>query len=451
MRAPGFFFRPDKPVSLRLQDTLADDSLLAKSVPQPEDWLRAWRAARTPQSWQAAAQNNVTEHYIRQTRERSVQARPIQQMARIMREVIRARKRDVLRSATSISLGFDDRAGYKLIVFRCDTMLDAPTAEWEPSAPSGSQVAPTASWEPSAVPSAVAYGSLPLDNKNVPACLGIIGCVQTLRGSTLEDFADDYAQRAAREVTGTIARFCTPLDGALDEGLYQHILRSIRQITGDGALQKVAQCLAAGPMPNVRLLTRDPAHMIRLACQDPLVRTGRFEEQNQRLFTGQKALLKSIQFSDGLQARLEECQRVVLRHRGEQGGGVTHIMRHFRFAPHRFESSAGPRRRYVCCLHAIALLLADMAGDQRRQKEERERAEHALDAMTPQDIFEAGVSSDFTSECQRFPILRPPNCISTGRLYFPMLQIFRPPDCIFRGSTCKCLSLMARPMLPPRG
>jgi hypothetical protein len=49
------WLRPDEPVQLKLQASLSDDQLLSGSVPQREDWLRAWRVARTPQSWKAAA------------------------------------------------------------------------------------------------------------------------------------------------------------------------------------------------------------------------------------------------------------------------------------------------------------------------------------------------------------------------------------------------------------
>ena len=57
------WLRPDAPVELRLQASLSDDRLLAGSVPQPEDWIRAWRAARTPKSWQAAAESCESEHF----------------------------------------------------------------------------------------------------------------------------------------------------------------------------------------------------------------------------------------------------------------------------------------------------------------------------------------------------------------------------------------------------
>ena len=103
------WLRPDAPVELRLQASLIDDRLLAGSVPQPEDWIRAWRAARTPKSWQAAAESCESEHYIRHSRDRSVGARALEQQARVMREAMRQDKREALRRATCISFSFNDR------------------------------------------------------------------------------------------------------------------------------------------------------------------------------------------------------------------------------------------------------------------------------------------------------------------------------------------------------
>ena len=368
------WLRPDAPVELRLQASLSDDRLLAGSVPQPEDWIRAWRAARTPKSWQAAAESCESEHYIRHCRDRSVGARALEQQARVMREAMRQDKREALRRATCISLSFDDRKGYKLVLYRADALGEVP-----PAAPQGDAVS----------------------SRKAVASEGLIGCFQCLRGSTLEDLADDYGERAGREVLSVLSRFCTPLGESKDTVLFDHILVSVRAIVADGALQKVAQLLRNGSMPNVILIQRDPAHFVRIACKEPLVRTGRFEQQHVNLFTGQHALLKDIQFSDGLQTRLEACQKIVLRHRGQQGGGVKHIMRHFGFAAHRFESWTGPRRKYACCLHAVALLLADIAGDSRRQASERRRAEAAMEAMTARDMLEVGLAADFGEICMR--------------------------------------------------
>jgi hypothetical protein len=364
---------PDEPVKLKLQDTPSDDKLLSGAVPQVEDWVRAWRAARTPQSWQAAAEQLQTEHFLRPMRERPTGTRPLEHMARTMQEAIRMRKRAAIAEATSISLSFDDRGGFKLLRFRCDGGLSLNSR-------AGSE-------------NGGAAGS-------PPSVQGILGCIQSLRGTTMTEFAEDYADRTVKEIEKMVSSFCTPLGGTLDEGLLAKFNASVRAVVADGALQKVAQYLQRASMPNIVLIARDPAHMLRIAAKDPFVRSSRFGKQHERLF-GKGGLLRQVQFSDGLQARLEECQRIVLRQSGSQGGDLRHVMRHFSFAAHRFESMNEPRRKYACVLHAVVLLLADIAGDSRRSLEDRKKAEDCLDAMTTQDLLETGLAGDFAEEATR--------------------------------------------------
>ena len=335
--AVAAWLRPDSPIQFSLQATLGDEALLAGHVPQADDWLRCWRACRTPQSWSAAAQVCETEHFIRPTRERAVQRRPLARMAAIIREVVRTKKRDAIRKAAALTLAFDDRAGYKLLRFRIDRLTHIPAASLD--------VCARPTWKTIALE-------------------GIVGCLQCLSGSTLADFADDYAERTAREIMTMLKRFCTPLAMPLDENLFDHMVTIAFGIVADGALQKTAAYLReAKLLPNILLILRDPSHFVRIACRDPIVRTGRFEAQHKRLFTDKDALFKKITFSDGLKARLEACQKLVLGTKGKQGGDVTKVMKHFCFAPHRFESWVEPRRRYACILHAVALLLAEVAGN----------------------------------------------------------------------------------------
>lgn len=246
--APQAFSRPDAPVRVVLQASLADDRLLAGAVPQPADWLRAWQAVRHPKSWQAAAGEAKTEHFIHQIRARPVQPRAIAAMVEVMREVIRNGKRAHIREATSIFIGVDDRGSRKIVRYRCDS----------PAAPQGPQ--------------------------GQRARRGILGCAESIHGHTFADFDDDYGVRVARDIVRMVERFCTPLGDRLDEPLCQHFLRSVRGFVADGALQKVGHVLKCGSMPNLLILLRDPCHMIRIACKDPLHSTGRFEAQHERLF-----------------------------------------------------------------------------------------------------------------------------------------------------------------------
>ena len=135
----------------------------------------------------------------------------------------------------------------------------------------------------------------------------------------MDEFAEDYADRTVHEIDKLVMAFCNPLGGTVDEALVKHVYAKVRSIFVDGALVKVAQYLRATKMPNVVLICRDPGHMLRIAMKDPLIRSNRFGAQHERLF-GKSGLLRQVQFSDGLQARLEECQRIVLRHAGHQGG-----------------------------------------------------------------------------------------------------------------------------------
>ena len=91
------------------------------------------------------------------------------------------------------------------------------------------------------------------------------GAARCLRVSSLEDPANDYAERAGREVLSLLSRFCTPLGDTIDQALYEHILANVRSTCSDGARQKVAALLRRSSFPNVVMIQRDPAHFIRIA------------------------------------------------------------------------------------------------------------------------------------------------------------------------------------------
>ncbi len=115
-----------------------------------------------------------------------------------------------------------------------------------------------------------------------------------------------------------------------------------------------------------------------------------------------RTLAQDVQHSAQWQAKLEACQRRVVQVDGTQGGGVQRLLRHFAFAQPRFESFVAPRRKYVCLLNAIAMLLCNIASDPRQEKATRHRAVAALEAMTPQDIIECGLAADFGEVCLTF-------------------------------------------------
>ena len=160
------WLNPDAPLTFAAQETLGDELLLSGAVPQPADWLITWRACLTPMSWQAAAKHLETEHYVHMLRARPVQPRALQHMARIQAEVVRASFREWVMEATSITLLFDDRHGYKMVLFRCDAPL--PDSE----------------------------GTV----DGVAARSGLLGIAEILTGATLDELAADYAERVVEEL-----------------------------------------------------------------------------------------------------------------------------------------------------------------------------------------------------------------------------------------------------------
>ena len=187
--ADASWFRPDEPVCITLQATLEDDRLLSGNVPQPEDWLRAWRISQDPRSWRAAEHDDVTSNFICQIRSLAVQRRSWKALCVTMAEVVRDRKRESLWVATTVPIAFDDKASRKLLTFKCDT----------PGLPSKSCL--------DADKTLLPYG----------ARLAMIGCMPPdLR--EMSEYEDDYAGRTASVVVKLIERLCSPR-GQLDEGL----------------------------------------------------------------------------------------------------------------------------------------------------------------------------------------------------------------------------------------
>ena len=122
------------------------------------------------------------------------------------------------------------------------------------------------------------------------ARLGMIGCMPHDL-PRMGEYEDDYAQRAASSVVTLFKRFCTHR-GKLDEDLFESLLLKVRVICVDGALLKTATFLRSGRMPNVVLIVRDPAHLIRTSAAKPLHNADLFEEQQSRLFSSRHAVLK---------------------------------------------------------------------------------------------------------------------------------------------------------------
>jgi len=110
--AMEIFMSPETPVQELLSDgyTIADPELLKASVPQPVDWLRAWRHMKEGISFHSSGRLSTTERYAQKAgTESNVNRKVIKALQEIMVEGQRQQKRDWCRSASSIAISLDDR------------------------------------------------------------------------------------------------------------------------------------------------------------------------------------------------------------------------------------------------------------------------------------------------------------------------------------------------------
>ena len=213
----------------------------------------------------------------------------VSEMARILAEVIRAKFRGWVLAAMSLTLLFDDRNGYKMVMFRCDAPL--PDSEGTEG--------------------------------GIAARSGLLGIGEMLTGVTLEELAADYAERVVEDLRLLCARFSTPLADSQDEAVMRRLVGKeslVRHLVIDGALRKVADYAKERLFPNSVLSVRDPTHVIPTAIKTPMEQTGNFAKQHHELFGKRHALLKDLQHSRLWQARLEACQNVLIKFEGNGEG-----------------------------------------------------------------------------------------------------------------------------------
>ena len=373
------FLKPDEAVQTLLQPLGGDEGLLDGAVPQPADWLRAWRGVKSPQSYLAAELHLDTEHYIRSIRAQPVRRRAVRSLVATMAEVVRSMKRHWVRHAYSITISLDDKGPMRLIRFKADCLQNlrgvgeaAPAGGPAPASAAAGEAAPAREVAP-------AGEAPPIPNQGGPdevldpselaqwgastsphsgACAGIVGLLRPHNDAEVEDFDEDHSLRMCESIVQAIYEFCTPRGQPRDDSLAKHFFESVRVYMSDGAAsaQKCGEFLRRW-CRNLCIVARDPTHAIRIACRDPLHLETRFEAQWQRLFNGKHALIADIQNSDQMKAKLVACQRRVLSVDDQQGGGLNLVMKHFCFVKPRFESFVGPRRKYICLLQAIVMLL----------------------------------------------------------------------------------------------
>ena len=377
-RAARAYFMPERADTIVSSQAHGDDEMLFhRGVPQVADWLRCWRACQTPVSFSAAEENGVTENFIQGSRQkRGASRKAFAAMVRVMGLTMRARKLRLLKKASSIAIGLDDRGPYRLIIFRCNT---------EPGEHAG--MFPATDWQ--------GWTS---------GCLGVLRRGGSPSSKTLADLDSDYSQAMATSVVLAVQRLTiSPETGLHDETLTGVICRKVRVGVADGAAaaQKALRFLATGPMPNMLCLGRDWAHAVSVATKGALLADDDFRVWWNDVFDQRHALVPDIKNSEEWTDMLLLCQRWVLGSVGVQGGDMQKVIRVMSFAKQRFDSCRTPQRQFCCMVVAIAMLLAYVASDSRKKGEVRARARRRLLQM-PRQILTAGLSATYSDETIKF-------------------------------------------------
>jgi hypothetical protein len=237
----------------------SDADLFRGGVPQPADWLRAWRACRTPQSFHAAEACGITENFIQGSRVHGASRKAFAAMTKIMCLVIRRRKRTVLEKAQHVAISLDDRQSFRLCRFRCDI--------------------PTIAHDGAIVES---------------GCLGVLrrGGVD-FKDKALSDADGDHSRAMATSVVRCFQRLATnPINGEVDDRFVDDACKKVRIGLADGgaSAQKCLRFLAANEMPNLLWCGRDRAHAVRISTSGPLLAEKTFRSWWDDVFGNRHAL-----------------------------------------------------------------------------------------------------------------------------------------------------------------
>lgn len=403
-----------------------DEDTFRGAIPQPADWLRAWRACRCPMSYRTAELFGVTESFIQGRRGRpAVSRKAFAAMVEVMALVLRGRLRERLRRAHRITLVLDDRGPYRLIRYKCD----APCPEGELDWPGG-----------------------------IAGCLGVLRRGGVAASRTVGDLDDDHSQAMAESVVLALRRVAHVPGVGVDEAFFESVKLKVHIGLADGGapVQKCLRFLATSSMPNMRLVSRDRAHAARISTQDPLLAEPTFGAWWNDTFGDKHALVPDMRNSEEWREKLLVCQRAVLQEHGSQGGGVAVCARVLSFAKQRFDSCASPQRQLCCMLSAVAMVLAYQASDTRNPPAVRARAQRRLLEL-PGHVLSCGVAASYSEECLRFvrlfdvhdhdPALTARelrNFIDRMQTLFLEGHIFVEPEGVGAGITDTCLNIALR-------
>ncbi|CAE7340466.1 unnamed protein product, partial [Symbiodinium microadriaticum] len=355
---------PDVSLAKLVAHEPVDEKLLAGSVPQLSDWLRAWRTVQSPVSFLKASRQSATESHIdcRRGYKRHVDRKPLKDMLEIILEVTREHKR-----------------------YRCCRTTSDPY-ETDDLFP----------W--------LAGGH------------GILGVLKHHgKEACCEDLDEDYSQKIADSILQGVHRLATPLGGDPDVDVINRVKQTLTSYASDGGapMKKCGKLLQwQRNFPNLCLILQDKAHNIRRASL-PLTMEANFKKWWADTYESKTSIIPSLQNSHEWRQRFIVLQQKVLREAGDlaasASGGAAPAMNNLRravetlsFAKQRFDSFSSPQGKFICLVLPICLLLAAQACDERLDGRLRWRSEQQLKGISGESILLAGLSADFGAEILKF-------------------------------------------------
>ena len=376
------------PSEASLDRAKEDDALLKGNVPSARQWRDAWSSLSERCSLRQSARLFEKRHSHGDSAPLSEKIRKrYRAQLRTMAELTRRSIRNALRQATSISLSLDESKYRKIIRFRADL----PSRQKESSGSLWRHVG--------------ASGFC------VSGVLGLLDCSK----KRPEDFEEDHAVTALKQMDDFLTRFCTPLGRvrgrrapqplACDEELKKHIREKVISISADGCPKERRGIflVAREFFFNILIVIRDSAHAIRKAmtalhCDDV------FGQVWHELFDAEHALAPDLMHSDKWHNLLVAIQEDNIRAVARPGVSdpLESVLRNLAFAKQRFDSTAAPVAKMALMSLPLATLLAHVASDRRHEKPQRERATALLQKLDSKFCTATGVSADWGIVCNWF-------------------------------------------------
>ena len=183
-----------------------------------------------------------------------------------MQWVLRANRLECLKAAASISVSVDDRAGFRIVRYRCSF---ASTADFLKSAQQSQALSGNA---PSCLEPKSLQAWADMDPLVHEGGVAVLKPAAGLENTIAKQDADK-SQSMADSVLEAFSKACENVEGKIDEDSLANILVKVQHFVADQgtSAQKCGQLLSRHPsLPNLLCVSQDPAHQVRIAAKDPM-------------------------------------------------------------------------------------------------------------------------------------------------------------------------------------